>query len=551
MATHSPQPFHIELHTWMKHMDGLRLVSELTIPGTHDSATGSSGYREDASSWVTTQSLSVAEQLRVGVRFLDIRAQLSGNELILMHAVAKLGLTLWDVVLDCRDFLRESPSECILFSLKKELEDERSVFSFEQAFCAILKKDCSIWFMENQLPTLDEVRGKLVLLRRFPLLSETQFLGIDARFTDNDLFEYEFNQPLNQKFLCQDHYLLVGNSYEEIISEKFAAVQKNIYKIDERKRDPNCLFMNLLSCVYQSQTPKSLSDTLNLLFTSNYLTDKRKLMGIFPCDYIGLELARLLVNDNFEDHVSISAKASPSGGGLWILLRSGRILPFGDAVGLAGTRFQDDIPVAFAVTPTGLGCWILSRQGRIGVNGDARMFGSPPGDRCYVDIASTPAGDGLLLLSRSGVVRLGNAKDLGGAFDWSGKSPRAIDITPSGEGCVVLTECGEIFHFGDSEHFGHYLGARYKDTFVDIKLTSSGRGYWVLGIDGTIHTFGDAKSLESVLLNGKVAVSFGRLGTVEGGHWVLSLDGCIHTHGDIPHILGTRIEASVSIHSKL
>ena len=81
----------INLKQWMREVDGSKLVSELTIPGSHDSATGESTVI-NTTHLLKTQSLTISEQLEQGVRFLDIRAKLFCNDYILVHGKLLLEL---------------------------------------------------------------------------------------------------------------------------------------------------------------------------------------------------------------------------------------------------------------------------------------------------------------------------------------------------------------------------------------------------------------------------------------------------------------------------
>src|SRR5438067_1589303 len=63
--------------------------------------------------------------------------------------------------------------------------------------------------------------------------------------------------------------------------------------------------------------------------------------------------------------------------------------------------------VALASTPSGSGHWMVDADGRVMTEGDARVFGSPPGralPRPVVAMAATPSGAGYWLVSRDGTV---------------------------------------------------------------------------------------------------------------------------------------------------
>ena len=67
---------------WMKNLSDNTLISEMIIPGTHDSGAMHSLF--DVSG--KCQDMKISDQLKIGVRFLDIRLQLLNNELVVVHS---------------------------------------------------------------------------------------------------------------------------------------------------------------------------------------------------------------------------------------------------------------------------------------------------------------------------------------------------------------------------------------------------------------------------------------------------------------------------------
>ncbi len=209
---------------WMAALPEDRLLSELVIPGTHDSAT-----RYVQLAWVTRcQDLGIREQLETGFRYLDIRLGVSGNGdgLQLMHGFTRCktgpapwnaSLTLDGVLADCYAFLKEHPAETVLFAAKYEHGDA-PVAELQRRLGAHIQKDPEMWLLTDSMPTLGQARGKLVLLRRWedeaglgaeaglPLLWEDQKGQYDAylntsvtdegayRLWVQDRFEYEVEE---------------------------------------------------------------------------------------------------------------------------------------------------------------------------------------------------------------------------------------------------------------------------------------------------------------------------------------------------------------------
>ena len=156
---------------WMADLDdGLRL-NEIVLPGTHDSAT----QYVQLAFFSKCQALSVGEQLEAGYRYLDIRLGLSDEGFRLMHGFTncKTGPLPWDdalcldaVLEQCYAFLRAHPTETVVFAVKQEHGSE-SVTEFETRLNEVLSQNEELWLLTDELPTLGEARGKLVLLRRY------------------------------------------------------------------------------------------------------------------------------------------------------------------------------------------------------------------------------------------------------------------------------------------------------------------------------------------------------------------------------------------------
>jgi 1-phosphatidylinositol phosphodiesterase len=63
----------------MSDVPGSRLLSQLVLPGTHDSCARSGG------SLVACQTRTLAEQLKAGIRFLDIRCRHISDAFAIHH----------------------------------------------------------------------------------------------------------------------------------------------------------------------------------------------------------------------------------------------------------------------------------------------------------------------------------------------------------------------------------------------------------------------------------------------------------------------------------
>ena len=157
---------------WMGRLEGSLRLHEIVLPGTHDSATKS----VQLAFFSKCQALTVGEQLEAGFRYLDIRlGSTDEGRLKLVHGFTscKTGDLPWssslylEEVLDqCYAFLEAHPTETVVFAVKQE-QDHETAAEFAALLEAELAKNPARWYTGNTIPTLDEVRGRLVLFRRY------------------------------------------------------------------------------------------------------------------------------------------------------------------------------------------------------------------------------------------------------------------------------------------------------------------------------------------------------------------------------------------------
>ena len=171
--------------SWMLDLDDSLKLNEINIPGTHDSATQFVQYAY----FSKCQTKPILKQLQMGYRYLDIRLAVDNKNVVsgesprlkFMHGFAncKTGnkrtaplLYLDSVLADCYSFLDENPSETVVFVVKKDHGDE-SLAEFQAILDTYISANSEKWFTENRIPSLGEVRGKLVLARRYNVNVET------------------------------------------------------------------------------------------------------------------------------------------------------------------------------------------------------------------------------------------------------------------------------------------------------------------------------------------------------------------------------------------
>ncbi|MFJ2992089.1 phosphatidylinositol-specific phospholipase C [Pandoraea sp. NPDC087047] len=183
---------------WMSDVCGLTPLHRLTLPGSHDTC----AYTVE-DSLAKTQNASLAVQLARGVRVLDIRCRHAGDVFHINHQRIALGLMFDDVIATCAAFFAQHPGECIVMSVKDECGDENGTRSFAQTFMSYVERYAEHvdWYLGDTIPRLGDVRGAIVLLRRF---ASDAPMGIDlSAWPDNATFDID--RP-GACFAIQDEY---------------------------------------------------------------------------------------------------------------------------------------------------------------------------------------------------------------------------------------------------------------------------------------------------------------------------------------------------------
>ncbi len=276
---------------WMRGIPGNLLISQISIPGTHDSATYTAGDHEGFA-FVQTQHLSIADQLLAGCRFLDIRGRLFGNALTIHHESFYLHLNFDDVLGFCQAFLQGNPSECVLMSLKEEYE-RGSKLSYEQVVQTYISKNPSLWYTADRLPTLDSVRGKIVLLRRFELDPHSAPLGIPLNLVGSASGNDRFSSNPPETLHYEDLY--APNNIEQ----KQAAILANI-GLAQANTNPGNLYLTFTSGYksFPPITPQGMARVINPWLSGVIFLNQRNL-GMLAVDFITRELCASIIDSNF------------------------------------------------------------------------------------------------------------------------------------------------------------------------------------------------------------------------------------------------------------
>jgi 1-phosphatidylinositol phosphodiesterase len=169
--------------------------------------------------------------------------------------------------------------------------------TFQQRFNTYYSERTNLWNLTSEIPVLRDVRGKIVLFRRFqldtnqPALPLPQNPGINAfnDFPDNDTGTID-GPP---KLIIQD-------KFSQTISKaaKWTAVQQLLNQASG-DQGSDVLYVNFASAAGTAPVdfPLSVANYINPRLI-NYFNGKRGRFGIVPMDFQTRELNTLIIQTN-------------------------------------------------------------------------------------------------------------------------------------------------------------------------------------------------------------------------------------------------------------
>lgn len=334
---------------WMKYVDDNKFLDELSIPGTHDSGTCSvDNDTEPQSSQVKCQQDYIPTQLLEGIRYFDIRLGKGDNPGIChgdFYLFKKDGdyLHLSDVIGYFKTFLSENPREALIM-LASRGNDEATDDSVTTAFAKVMGDNPDLFYTSSHVPTLGEVRGKIVLLRRFRLAGDSvsgHTWGLDLTEWDNKIAAHTDSssmclvqdaqgfeaagetgdkEPYCTKVYAQDKYKLTGTDklswVDNALKETTGRTRNEVDVEDDNgakeKVLERCWSINYTSCTGLSHggNPFTSARVVNEhLYKSPYInpsgiedtkSDYLKHIGIIASDFVDAALARSIYQRNYD-----------------------------------------------------------------------------------------------------------------------------------------------------------------------------------------------------------------------------------------------------------
>ena len=248
---------------WMKDVPDKTKVSEMTIPGTHDSCSlfGICCAR--------TQTWTLVEQMKAGIRYFDIRLRRIDNTLRAYHGFVDQKETFDAILAYCFDFLEKYPSETIMMEVISEYDPKNCDKSFAELYDEYTKTYTDkIVSYENKDITLGEIRGKLFVIKVFE--------GSTSRIPN---------------FFIQNEWSVNFRCY---MNNKKRRIKENFHRAISINN--NQIFLNYLSASsdYAMMTPYTAATKCNQVAMRYHGR-----LGIVMADYPWEDLIKHLIAQNF------------------------------------------------------------------------------------------------------------------------------------------------------------------------------------------------------------------------------------------------------------
>lgn len=212
---------------WMSRLDDSAPLSLLTIPGSHDAATGcgfTGKYSDLAEKFGTTQTLTLAEQWTAGVRAFDLRPAVAedegGSELHIYHGKMKTKASFEYALTLLIDSVIANPSEFAVVIMQHERGGDGNNEKWVPMMKALMNKEKIKRNIAEYSPwlTVKDLRGKVLVLSR-DSYADVPVGGYIERWTSEENLNEQMSVVVRSaagsgSMYVQDYYETIGGKME-------------------------------------------------------------------------------------------------------------------------------------------------------------------------------------------------------------------------------------------------------------------------------------------------------------------------------------------------
>ncbi len=221
-------------------------ITDTTLIGTHNSAASSAYKKTLASPFSDCQNTTITEQLKMGIRALDLRLRFINNYIGIHHGQIYYNVGFSSILNEIAQFLRANKTQFVVLVLKREhtIENTRDP---QDIFAKCLEQFEDLILKATQDLTLHNMQGHMIIFTRSAELFEPKFVRAIDNWGDN-MISYTDNfiiQDLyNPKNLCEKYQAILDTTFHNT----------NFYNVDEIHHTPpkdNRIVFNFISKQFQ------------------------------------------------------------------------------------------------------------------------------------------------------------------------------------------------------------------------------------------------------------------------------------------------------------
>lgn len=305
------------MEKWMSLVNDEKKIILLNIPGTHDSA--ACHMNRISFNFAKTQSLTIYEQLKIGVRKLDIRVAQGSKDtsqdedIICCHGICDCyvspnfgdnrKVTYKSVILDIKKFLEENPSEGVVVGTYKGRGKKLDVIiRAHQIFNKYVGNICI-----NYRPDLimREVRGKII---NYTILqNELDHQSKIMRPISKSILGSTGINEVHSRYQSCSTFKTNGNLKVREMKDMFEIYQMTLYEAEIRERNRVITFpiSYSISCTgeydYCLPNPYDQAVIVHAYLQKRGVIRKGYYYGWLNMDFANIKSTSILVNSNFEN----------------------------------------------------------------------------------------------------------------------------------------------------------------------------------------------------------------------------------------------------------
>lgn len=257
---------------WMKNVPDDTLLSSVNIPGSHDA--GTAAGRLDGNivtqTWSSTrcQKYFFEEQLFVGARSFDIRCdakksakeECTTDDVNIIHGTAQAfcstrdgdNLSLSHILNYSRDFLKNHSSETVVLLIKPDAGSEDGLV---RALTNYIAANNSLFWLSDEIPTMKEARGKIVLMRRFnidtnlynPADNGVSIEAFGPNLVDWDNHDFDQQKKAIQIYSTDTANVYAQDAYGEFLDSKWNFIEGTMRQTTDLQLNPRSYVFNYTS----------------------------------------------------------------------------------------------------------------------------------------------------------------------------------------------------------------------------------------------------------------------------------------------------------------